>query len=70
MRYRITVAERIKRYRQEKGISQKAFGRLIEVSAQAVCKWEQNRCYPDLLFLPQLARILQCQTDDFFEETD
>ena len=39
---------------------------LIGVSAQAVCKWEQNICCPDIVFLPQLAKILGCTTDDFF----
>ena len=40
---------------------------LIRVSAQAVCKWEHNTCYPDI-FLPQLARIFGCTTGDFFEQ--
>ena len=63
---RITIAEKIKAYRKENRLSQKEFGRLIGVSAQAVCKWEQNICYPDIIFLPHLARILDCRTDDFF----
>ena len=45
----------------------KEFGKLIGVSAQAIRKWEQNTCYPDIIFLPHLARILNCTTDDFFE---
>ena len=65
--YRITIAEKIKAYRKENRLSQKEFGRLIGVSAQAVCKWEQNTCYPDIIFLPGLARLLECTTDDFFE---
>ena len=65
---RITIAEKIKAYRKESRLSQKEFGRLIGVSAQAVCKWEQNICYPDIIFLPGLARLLECTTDDFFEE--
>ena len=64
--YRITVADKIKAYRKENRLSQKEFGKLIGVSAQAVCKWEQNICYPDIIFLPHLARILECRTDDFF----
>ena len=65
--YRITVADKIKAYRKENGLSQKEFGGLIGVSAQAVCKWEQSVCYPDIIFLPRLAEILECRTDDFFE---
>ena len=40
---------------------------MLGVTPQAVCKWEQNHCYPDIFTLPHLARILGCQTDDFFE---
>ncbi|MBQ2988140.1 MAG: helix-turn-helix transcriptional regulator [Clostridia bacterium] len=65
---RITIAEKIKAYRKENGLSQKEFGKLIGVSAQAVCKWEKNICYPDINFLPQLAKLLECTTDDFFDE--
>jgi len=65
--YKIIIAEKIKEYRKENQLSQSEFGKLIGVSAQAVCKWEQNICYPDIVSLPHLARILECSTDDFFE---
>ena len=65
--YRIVIAEKIKEYRNINGLSQKEFGKLIGVSAQAVYKWERNICYPDIIFLPNLAQILNCTTDDFFE---
>ena len=65
--YHITIADKIKVYRNENNLSLKEFGKLIGVSAQAVYKWEQNTCYPDIVFLPLLARILNCTTDDFFE---
>ena len=65
--YRITIADKIKAYRNENDLSLKEFGKLVGVSAQAVCKWERNTCYPDIIFLPYLARILNCRTDDFFE---
>ena len=65
--YRITIADRIREFRRENNLSLKEFGKLIGVSAQAVCKWEQNICYPDIIFLPHLARILGCKTDDFFD---
>ena len=65
--YHITIAARIKAYRNKNNLSLKEFGKLIGVSAQAVCKWEQNTCYPDIIFLPHLARILGCRVDDFFD---
>ncbi len=65
--YHIIIAEKVKKYRKENRLSQSEFGRLIGVSAQAVYKWEQNICYPDIIFLPHIAKILGCTTDDFFE---
>lgn len=65
--YHITIADKIKAYRSECHLSLKEFGKLLGVSAQAVCKWEQNTCYPDIIFLQHLARILGCKTDDFFD---
>ena len=64
--YHITIANKIKAYRNENNLSLKEFGKLIGVSAQAVYKWEQNICCPDIILLPLLAWILECKTDDFF----
>ena len=64
----ILIAEKIKTYRRENKMSQSKFGKLLGVSAQAVCKWEQNICYPDIVVLPHLAGILKCTVDDFFEK--
>ena len=66
--FRVEIAEKIAEYRKENGLSQRAFGRLIGVSAPAVCKWEKGVCLPDVASLPLLARILGCKTDDFFIE--
>ena len=65
--YHITIADRIRVYRNENNLSLKEFGKLLGVSAQAVYKWEQSACYPDIVFLPYLARILECRIDDFFD---
>ena len=65
--YHITIAEKIKAYRKKHKLSQNEFGKLLGVSAQAVSKWEKNICCPDIIFLPYLAQILKCRTDDFFE---
>ena len=64
---RITIGDRICAYRKERCLTQKEFGKLFGVSAQAVYKWEREICYPDIVFLPSLARILGCRVDDFFE---
>ena len=65
--YKIKISDIIKEYRKTHKLSQAAFGKILGVSAQAVCKWEQEICYPDITFLPLLARILECRVEDFFE---
>lgn len=64
---RILISEKIRDYRRENSLSQSDFGKLLGVSAQAVCKWENGICYPDITFLPHLARIIGCPIDEFFE---
>ena len=65
--YRINIADKIKEYREQHELSLKGFGKRIGVSAQAVWKWERGICYPDIIFLPHLARVLECSMEDFFE---
>ena len=63
--FHITIADKIKEYRNENNLSLKEFSKLIGVSVQAVYKWEQNTCCPDIVFLPHLARIWGWKTDGF-----
>lgn len=65
----IFIAKKIKEYRASEGLSQSDFGRLLGVSAQAVCKWENEICYPDIVLLPSLAELLHCRIDDFFQKS-
>ena len=64
---KITIAEKIKKYRLENGLTQRDFGKLLGVSAQAISKWEREECYPDIIFLPEIAGILSCKINDFFD---
>ena len=66
--YHLTIADIIKAYHNKKNLLLKEFSKLIGVFAQAACKCEQNTRYPDIIFLPHLARILECTIDDFFAE--
>ncbi|MBQ2768252.1 MAG: helix-turn-helix transcriptional regulator [Clostridia bacterium] len=66
--YEISIAKKIKNYRDANALSQRAFGKLLGVSAQAVCKWESGMCYPDITLLPALSSLLGCLIDDFFTQ--
>ena len=63
----ISISEKVKAYRKENHLSQTEFGQLFGVSAQAVYKWENSACYPDITLLPKLADLIGCPIDDFFK---
>ena len=64
---RIIISEKIKEYRRQNGLTQEEFGKSLGVSAQAISKWERVECYPDITFLPELAELLSCDVNDFFD---
>jgi len=68
--YRINISEKIKGYRKDHRLTQEAFGKILGVSAQAISKWERTECYPDITFLPTLAKLIGCSIGDFFEESE
>ena len=64
------TGERIGCLRQEKGMTQITLAEALGITSQAISKWERELCYPDITILPDLARVLGCTVNDFFEECD
>ena len=60
----MTLGKRIAQYRKEKGFTQEALAQAMNVSAQAVSKWENDQTCPDIASLPQLSRILGVSVDE------
>lgn len=66
------VGKRIAFLRKERKLTGEALAELLEVSPQAVSKWENARCLPETSILPALAEALNCSIDsllcprDFF----
>ena len=59
----MNIGERITALRKEKNISQTELAKLINVSRQAVSKWEQGSSSPDTERLIQLADILDTEVE-------
>ena len=59
-----TVGKRIAKYRKEKGFTQESLAEKLEVSAQAVSKWENDISCPDIGLLPRLCKVLGITTDE------
>ena len=58
-----TLGKRIAALRREKGLKQDALAQMLEVSPQAVSKWENDQTCPDISLLPKLAKILGVTVD-------
>ena len=56
----------IMKKRKEKGITQAALAEKLNVSYQAVSKWEQSTACPEISLLPALSEILETSIDSLF----
>ena len=59
-------ADKIKRIRISRGLSQLELGEIIGVSNRAVSKWERGEAYPSVDTLGELSKALGVRVDDFF----
>ena len=58
-----TLGQRIAALRRQKDLTQEAVAEALGVSAQAVSKWENDVSCPDIMLLPQLAKLLDVTVD-------
>ena len=58
MIYPEDLARQIKSLRRRKGLTQNTLSELMNVTPQAVSKWETGRALPDLSRLDELAAVL------------
>ncbi len=60
----MTLGKRIAYFRKEKSLTQEGLAQLMNVSAQAVSKWENDQTCPDVQSLPLLSQILGVTVDE------
>lgn len=58
-----TIGRRIAQLRKEQGMTQEELAQKLDVSSQAVSKWENDVSSPDISTLPRLADVLHSTTD-------
>jgi len=61
---RTTLGKKIAELRREKGITQEEMAERLGVSPQAVSKWENNTCCPDIMLLPKIAEMVGITVDE------
>lgn len=62
----MTLGNTILKYRKELGITQESLAKQLEVTNQAVSKWESDQCCPDVMLLPRLADVFDITIDELF----
>lgn len=62
------LAENFKKFRTAKGMTQEQVANALNVSAQTVSRWECAATLPDILTLPELAKLYGVTVDDFYKK--
>ncbi len=65
-----TLGKRIAMLRREKELKQDELAAMLDVSPQAVSKWENDQTCPDISLLPKLAQILGVTVDELLSGKD
>ena len=60
----LKIAERLRKYRKERDMTQDALAQALGVSPQSVSKWECGDGYPDITFLPTIANYFEITIDE------
>ena len=59
----MNIGETIKRLRKQKDMTQEQLAEYLNISPQAVSRWEINSTLPDITLIPMLANIFDVTTD-------
>lgn len=57
------VGERLAKLRCDNNFTQNGLAKLVGVTRQAVCKWEDGISYPDALHIVMLADLYKCSVE-------
>ena len=57
------IAQVIRKYRKEAGLTQEEMAKRLGVTTPAVNKWENGNSYPDIELLAPIARLLHISLD-------
>lgn len=61
-------SDNLKKFRLAKGLTQEQVAEKLNVNSQTVSRWECGTTLPDVLTLPELARLYEVTVDDFYKK--
>ena len=56
----------MREFRRRDGRTQEELAQVLDVTPQAVSRWEKNICYPDMTLLPSIANHFGVSIDELF----
>lgn len=65
----MVFAEKLQKFRKEKGMSQENLAAIIGVSRQSVSKWESGQAYPELDKIIALSELFNVTVDNLVKDT-
>lgn len=66
----MTFGQKIRKLRNEAGLTQKELAEELNVTFQTVSKWESDVNEPDISNIKQLAKIFHCSVEFLFSDDD
>ena len=64
-----TLGKKIASLRKAKGLTQEELSERLEVSPQAVSKWENDLSCPDIMLLPKIAEVFGVTVDELLSNS-
>ncbi len=65
----MVFSNNLKKFRQQKNLTQEQVAEFLNVSPHTVSRWECNTTLPDVTMLPKIAKLYCVTIDDFFRDT-
>ena len=62
-------SDNLKKFRQRKNYTQEFVADKLGVSSHTVSRWECGTTLPDVLLLPEIARLYEVTVDDFYKKS-
>lgn len=64
------VCERIRHFRERRGMEQKELAKAIGITANAISNWENGRSRPDINLIPAICNVLEVSLYDIYAMDD
>lgn len=65
-----STGERIRKFREKKGLTQNDLADRIYISASALCRWEKGLTEPSVELIYRMCTVFEISVADFFSDKE